>query len=419
MRSTETRTKTRTRTKTETRTKSSLLLIIAMTLVMAFGVLPLQPARAAEVPVLDPGISQISSANALIGVPGTYENANADKLIARINEIRKEAYNEGLATSYVPIKWSDALEFIAQIRSVEASVNESHVRPKGGYVFNMNVNGVSSYAENLAWGVKALGAVELWYEEKADLVGKTGNETGHYESLIDPKNTYIGIGSFQAKGNWNSVCAEFTSGSSISENRTGISGACIQLIEIPKSDLTMKVAGDDTISVNNTITLTPKAGYQGMNLVWPEAKWTSSDESIATVSEDGTVTGIAPGEADLTAELCYYGIDSGMTATKHVTVMDRILQTPALGKVTPSKAAFTAKWKKPADQITGYQLQYSLKKTFKTATTITIKKPATLKKKVAGLKSGKTYFVRVRAFDNSGTTELTSEWSKARKVRVR
>ena len=69
-----------------------------------------------------------------VTVQGEEEYIPKEKILARINEIRKEAYNEGLVSSYVPIKWSEELEYIAQIRAVEASVKEDHLRPKGGYV---------------------------------------------------------------------------------------------------------------------------------------------------------------------------------------------------------------------------------------------------------------------------------------------
>ena len=295
-------------------------LLVALLILSA---VPMQLAYADSTPVLSPGITSISNSNALLGVKGTYEHTSAEKLLKRVNQIRKEAYDEGLVSSYVPIKWSDCLEYIAQIRAVEASVYEDHERPKGGYMYSMSVNGVQSYAENLAWGGDALDAVEMWYSEKSDYVNKTGGQTGHYESLIDPEYTYIGIGSFSAdSGYWNCVSAEFTSGSGYTENRTETYGACIQLIEIPKSDIKLSLSGSESVAAGSSSSYKLKAKYNGFNMYVPGAIWSSSDEAVAAVS-DGAVTGVAGGTADITAELEFYGIASGLTASKTVTVSEK------------------------------------------------------------------------------------------------
>lgn len=42
-----------------------------------------------------------------------------------------------------------------------------------------------------------LQAVEQWYSEKADYVAGNPNAvTGHYTSMIDPNNRYVGMGAF-------------------------------------------------------------------------------------------------------------------------------------------------------------------------------------------------------------------------------
>ena len=374
------------------------------------GMITLQAAGETDPEMLAPGVTQIAGSETLLGVRGSYENVDADQVLDRINEIRREAWQEGLASTYVPIRWSDALEYIAQIRSAEASVKEDHVRPKGGYVFNMSVNNVSSYGENLAWGVRALGAVELWYSEKYDLVKNTGQETGHYEALIDPEYTHIGIGSFQAKGTWNSVCAEFTSASGISEERTGIYGDCIQLLVIPRNEVSLSLKGDD-VPLGGTRTFTAKAGYNGTSLVLPEISWTSSDETVATV-DSGVVTGVSEGTATITAELGFYGNKSGMTCARTIQVKKMPPDAPTISKIKKGRRTFTVTWE-PEDQAVSYEVQFSLKKKMKAADTVDTGDATTLK--VKGLQSGRTYFVRVRALNDAGA----SDWSKIRKVKVR
>ena len=400
--------------------RKTVTLVITMIL-MLFAFLPaaasaqtlnaasLNAAGESDPEMLSPGVTQIADSNALLGVRGSYEATSAEKLLNRINEIRKEAYNEGLVSSYVPIKWSEELEYIAQIRAVEASVKEDHLRPKGGYVFDMSVNGVSSYGENLAWGAMAMGAVEMWYSEKELLEkGYSDDATGHYEIMIDPDYKYVGIGSFRAKGNWNCACAEFTMGSGLSENRTSIYGDFIQLIVIPKKDIALSLKGDD-LAIGGTSRLTAKAGYNGNNLVLPEINWTSSDESVATV-EDGVVTGISKGTATITAELAYYGNSSGMTASKTITVTDQPPKTPTIKYAYKERKSLTLEWEK-ATYASGYQIQYSLKKSMKAAKTVDVDDVTSAR--IKGLKASKTYYVRIKAVNEMGE----SGWSKVKKAR--
>ena len=68
-------------------------------------------------------------------------------------------------------------------------------------------------------------------------------------------------------------------------------------------------------------------------------------------------------------------------------------------------------WKKVKD-AKKYQIQYSLKKNFKQATTKTSKKVAITIKK---LKNKKTYYFRVRAVN--GTNK--GAWSKVKTVKIR
>ena len=83
------------------------------------------------------------------------------------------------------------------------------------------------------------------------------------------------------------------------------------------------------------------------------------------------------------------------------------------------KKGFTAKWKKQAVQTTGYQLQYSLKKNFKKAKTVTIKKTGTLSKKITKLKSRKTYYIRIRTYKKVGGKTYYSTWSKSKSMKTK
>ena len=95
-----------------------------------------------------------------------------------------------------------------------------------------------------------------------------------------------------------------------------------------------------------------------------------------------------------------------------------------LKKVSAGKKCFTVKWSKQKTQTTGYQVQYSLKKNFKSgAKTTTIGKTKTTAKKVTRLKKKKTYYVRIRTYKTvkiSGKkTKLVSAWSSVKKVKTK
>ena len=102
-----------------------------------------------------------------------------------------------------------------------------------------------------------------------------------------------------------------------------------------KLTYTMKVAkasvalsGNSAVAVGSTtkLTTTKKASSRA------KITYTSSDETIATVSEDGTVKGVKAGKATITAKLTI-GKDTA-TATQEVEVKNYVLSTVAQNKLT-------------------------------------------------------------------------------------
>ena len=102
-----------------------------------------------------------------------------------------------------------------------------------------------------------------------------------------------------------------------------------------KLTYTLKVAkasvalsGDSAVAVGSTtkLTTTKKASSRA------KITYTSSDDTIATVSEDGTVKGVKAGKATITAKLTI-GKDTA-TATQEVEVKNYVLSTVAQNKLT-------------------------------------------------------------------------------------
>ena len=95
-----------------------------------------------------------------------------------------------------------------------------------------------------------------------------------------------------------------------------------------------------------------------------------------------------------------------------------------LGKLTGGSKSMTVRWKKQAKKmsskrITGYQIQYSLKKNFKSSKKVFVKDYKKTSYKVKKLKKRKTYYVRIRTYTKVGKATFYSPWSKKKKVRVK
>jgi len=106
------------------------------------------------------------------------------------------------------------------------------------------------------------------------------------------------------------------------------------------------------------------------------------------------------------------------TVTKKVTIT--VSPTPATLKSAKNTKGLklVVKWAKNTS-CTGYQIQYSTNKKFKSGLkNVKIKKNKTTSKTFK-LKKGKTYYVRLRTYKAVAGGELYSEWSKVKKVKIK
>ena len=88
-------------------------------------------------------------------------------------------------------------------------------------------------------------------------------------------------------------------------------------------------------------------------------------------------------------------------------------------KLTSAAAGkMTLNWSKNA-KASGYQIQYSLKKDYSGAKNANISNIMTVSKTITGLKRGKVYYVKVRAYKNVGKFRFYSAWSASKKVKVK
>ena len=92
----------------------------------------------------------------------------------------------------------------------------------------------------------------------------------------------------------------------------------------------------------------------------------------------------------------------------------------SLSKLTAGKKQFKATWKAQKTQTTGYEVQYSTNKNFKSGNkTVNIKKNKTTSETVKKLKAKKKYYVRIRTYKKVNGKTYYSSWSKAKAVKTK
>ncbi len=208
--------------------------------------------------------------------------------------------------------------------------------------------------------------IEQWYEEKNDWVEQNNNRNNHYLSIMAPDITYIGIGGFVKKsGGWHGIAGVFTTDADakhsvtdsiyellgknsyigwddndweggmddkpdgldslddlyrlygiksleelkelktlkLPEEQSNLKGKIIQAIEVLSSKLgkakldapkSIKKGKKQQIFVTRPI-------YKASGIVL-DVQWESSNESVISIAEDGTITAIKPGKAVITAK---------------------------------------------------------------------------------------------------------------------
>ena len=250
-----------------------------------------------------------SANNIMVKIPGTFEKPDVKEVLNLINSYRKEACEKGYIkpgtdvrltmNDYKPIKWSTNLEWIAQTRAAEAAVCQSHERPNGESWFTVEHNSTSSCRETLAWNYSGLiYGIKQWYGEKEDWVKQnTDAVTGHYESMIDPDVSSIGVGAFASKSdNWTCVAGEYSYEDDEDSSCYGVYGNEEQLMEVPASSLHLSVSGPSSLNVNETKNYHLNS-YVSLKNTWGEfvdtplvsngVKWESSNTSVADIDQNG------------------------------------------------------------------------------------------------------------------------------------
>lgn len=245
---------------------------------------------------------RISKGLKIVGIKGTFLTPEKQAIVDRINEIRKEAYNEGLVDRYVPVKWSNSLEQASLRRAAEATMSKAHHRMTGEQLYaGVYSDNFAHLAGNLAYGSKtSLKAVELFYEEKQNLKTDSG-ETGHYRHMIDPEWTTVAMSTFtKSNSTWPTTSQLFANNSGDSESLIGEYGATTVYIGALKSKLSdfglkqnISIKLDSTYSLNLTAKSTQSREITSTDptvIIPTNRDWSSTDTSVATIDSDGQIT---------------------------------------------------------------------------------------------------------------------------------
>ena len=269
---------------------------------------------------------------------------------------------DGVPVSGAPLAWSPELEGIAQQRAAEVSFSFSHERPDGsGRLTALEGNGfqVEVLDENLALSEGTLAAVEDWYAEKQAYLDflATGLDTGNfarYATLISDEYGYVGIASFTLDslyemdledptlplersraaevfgaeegaqtipgmgyvagtvGTGGTAVVALFSATPSGEAATLPDGPAIVPIEVTPGYIVGSVEGPSSLVEGETGQAVAQAvagvdPWGGSTTIQGDVSgsisitWSSSDPSVAIVDEDGTVTAVAPGTAQISA----------------------------------------------------------------------------------------------------------------------
>lgn len=239
-------------------------------------------------------------------------------------------------TSYVnAVVWDSALEKVAVQRAFEQTLVEGDARPDGSKPETAALNGRTGGMEILASGTSldVKGAIGLWATEqdalnKAD--GKLTADTGHLYNLLNPA-TRAQAFALVSGANKNFVVGQFFTGADADEKAAELTGAYV--LSSVADAATVKNATavvNSQLAVGKTAQMTVTSG----NLNLSVAKFASSATNVATVDEKtGVITGVAAGEATITATLA-----DGTAVQSTVTVTSG---APAAGGKDLGKAILT------------------------------------------------------------------------------
>ena len=148
-----------------------------------------------------------------------------------------------------------------------------------------------------------------------------------------------------------------------------------------------------------------------------QLKYSSSSKAVK-VDKQGRITIAAKftGSARITIRSSATAGYNAATKSITVTVSPAGTTLTTAKNLSGKKAQIT--WKKNR-YVTGYEIQYSVNKNFRSGSKKTVSGVSKTKYTLTKLQKNKTYYVRIRTYKKSGTKKYYSSWSKVKAVRIR
>ncbi len=276
--------------------------------------------------------------NVSINVLQDYNNAY--KVLQLVNKQRKaKGLNELVMDS--------SLLNSAMIRAGESALLFSHTRPDSSSAFDLNDQMI---AENIAAGqMTAENVMDTWM-----------NSSGHRQNILSTNVKTIGIGVVEHNGVYFWVQC-FGSGSNTSNCDKPANKTVSQTIALANDTFSEAATGNgiiwnseeytfkfhtklDKTSITKGATAKAKVFVTNPGFTFHQSllnndkniTWSSSNIKAATVLSNGSVKGIAPGSANITAKLQYFRPSAKLTVTcphKYIRTVTKATTTKN-GKIT-------------------------------------------------------------------------------------
>lgn len=336
---------------------------------------------------------------AKVAMKGKEMYSYAFQVLDRVNAERKK---KGLKALVMDKNLLDA----AMQRAMETTLYWSHKRPSGTDCFT--ISDLMS-GENIAVGQSSPKSV----------MASWMSSPGHRANILAGGYTSLGVGCVQV-GNclyWvqcfgGDKATAASKGSYKDANKTR---SVYVAPEKPYYQPTVKFSATRLKKKGATakVTCTWSNGFTNVTVPATSLVYRSSKSSAVSAAKGVLKAKKASGSA--TVKVYFPGYEKG-AVSKVITISPVAAPTlKAVKNAKGKKAAVT--WKKVSG-ASGYQVCYATAKTFKGAKKATAG-AKTVKKTIAKLKKGKTYYVKVRAFKKVGGKKYYSAWSATKSVKIK
>ena len=367
---------------------------------------------------------QAAGSKVSVRMAGTYGQTEARKITSMVNEFRtgNEAWywnsddqTKTTCKNLKKLKYDYELEKAAMQRAMEIALNFSHTRPDGTSCFT--AYSYTSAGENIAAGYTTAKSVfKAWKESDQKYAGQ-----GHRRNMLNANVTAIGIGHVYVNG-YHYWVQEFRNpvGSTTKVKAEDSKKAVSMKVQtsMVKSASVKSYTKESTLTAGKSLTM-PKIGVAiSMQNTWPSqsvsvktnVQWKKASNSRVDI-EDNKIVGKKAGQATIT------GTVFGKKVSMVINVKPKKAKINALKTVKGQKLKVSWKTDK---YVSGYQIQYAIKKDFSSgAKSVFISKNSTSAKTLTKLTKGKKYYVRVRSYktvkSNGKNKKLYGSWSDAKR----